>query len=182
MPESWDWYEAHPRQILGKSPAAQLHYLRNDCASNDWPVGFACNGLHQLGFKDLGKAGYVGSTHVASGTMIQAKGQWIPGEHSVAITDPKNLEHIGRFLTEEDRDPSRLLSSQLCGRWAKFLYSVHKRAGLYICILVALIGIVLVAGIWFLTSLAVLSEYKAPAAVVLALLALVIVNYILDSI
>lgn len=87
LPRSFCW-----DALIGK----QVGFLRNDCASADYPVGFLCAGLERLD-TTLGTSGLHGFNYGGEG-IRQTK--YLAGGHSVGV-NRRNFPEIARFLTIE---------------------------------------------------------------------------------
>ncbi|GJL60960.1 MAG: hypothetical protein NPIRA03_38170 [Nitrospirales bacterium] len=100
LPRDFDWYGLSSLPLI----PSQVRKIRNDLATNDWPVGFLCAGLQGLGAKDLGTAGYLGFQYSQNDTLIEANS--FPGGHSMAVSKPENLKSIAKFLLTGDVEGS----------------------------------------------------------------------------
>ena len=95
LPRGFNWYGADgARKIIPN----QLEQLRNDCAANDWPVGFLCSALNKLGENRLGLAGYRGFSTIRDESIFQDR--YFPGGHSAPLEDDQNLDTICNFLLD----------------------------------------------------------------------------------
>jgi pimeloyl-ACP methyl ester carboxylesterase len=81
------------RKILGDNK--QLLALRNDCATHDWPVGICCRVLNQIGFRDIGRGGFVG---FRIGVDEAVDYLHIRGNHSATLTSEEGRRSAVQFL------------------------------------------------------------------------------------
>ena len=73
----------------------QLRALRNDCATHDWPVAICCRILNQMGFKDIGRGGFVG---FRIGVDEAVDNLYVPGNHSATLTSEEGRRSAVQYL------------------------------------------------------------------------------------
>jgi hypothetical protein len=124
LPRTFNWYglDGH-RQIIPQ----QLNSLRNDCAVNDWPVGFLCSALNKLGEGRLGTGGFRGFARTETGSMVQFK-DYFPGGHSAPLNDHDNRDTICKFLLTGAEVGMAKKQAQPVSRSEKFLHATSENA------------------------------------------------------
>ncbi len=79
--------------------ADRAYFVRNDCATHDWPVGVLCQilGGSRLGaYRLLGTAGVTGFAEATGGATIQ-NNRYFTGDHGAAL-EAARLDSIARYL------------------------------------------------------------------------------------
>lgn len=88
-----DFWNLHSRRAYS---------VRNDCATNDWPVGVLCRFLGKIpafGYWFLGAAGVDGFADPSSGSARASvlNNRWLTGDHGAAI-EPIRIDTIAEYL------------------------------------------------------------------------------------
>lgn len=81
--------------------------VRNECATQDWPVGAICWFLRMVYWRRLGTSGVYGfkGSFVNSSNVTFLINNWRAGGHSVAL-NARYHEEIAKFLLPSDKDPA----------------------------------------------------------------------------
>jgi pimeloyl-ACP methyl ester carboxylesterase len=105
------------RAIFGANK--QLEALRNDCATHDWPVAICCRILNQMGFKDIGRGGFVG---FRIGLDEAVDHLYVPGNHSATLTSEEGRRSAVQYLLGHPTDWPQTVNAPrwllLASQWA----------------------------------------------------------------
>ncbi len=107
IPREFDW-----RTLI--VTRGQLEGLRNDCCSLDWPVGICCRILSQIGFRDIGEAGFRGF-QVGIPNVVDYL--YVPGHHSITLIEPSGRLSAANYLLQNDNAAPTLVPPV---RWMSF--------------------------------------------------------------
>jgi pimeloyl-ACP methyl ester carboxylesterase len=89
-----EYFKEH--EFLGN----RIGYLRNDIATNDWPVGLLCSGLSNFGFaKDIGTGGFNGFSGIANENRYEEV-RYFDGGHGKAL-EQANQATIADWLLKD---------------------------------------------------------------------------------
>jgi pimeloyl-ACP methyl ester carboxylesterase len=134
----------------------RIHFLRNDIAAEDWPVGILCSALAQTGLADplIGTAGFNGFTGLLDAQQSEER-RYFNGGHGEAL-ESYNLPTIVGWITNSDgnggpynadqvtqylRQVQTPLLTERSGLWS-FL---SRNAGLLLILILMTVGYLLLA-------------------------------------